>query len=215
MDWASVWKVVLAIIGSIGGAGVIICAVVKFCSDRIAERLKANYQLEIDKKLEGYKADVEQRNHIRQSSFDKEMQAYQELCEKYNDLVESVYMLFPAGLTLSARFENDDELLNDCNERLHNAGEKYRSANITLTTKAAFIPKSLYVKFDEIRKSANAQIFDYHNLNPWVMKNDPTPEDSKMRHECFKRTSDLIAKWDALIDELREYLRSLSEQKES
>lgn len=144
MDLVSVLKVVIAIIGSIGGAGVIISAVVKFSSDRIAERLKANYQLEIDKKLEGYKADIEQRNHIRQANYDREVIVYQELCEKFNDMIEAVFFLFPIGCTLGTRYENDDELLKECNDRFRKARETYRCADIALATKAPFIPKQLY-----------------------------------------------------------------------
>lgn len=45
----TIWQTVLAIIGSIGGAGVIICAIIKFASDKIADRLSAKYQLQLDK----------------------------------------------------------------------------------------------------------------------------------------------------------------------
>lgn len=214
MDWESVWKVAVAIIGSIGGAGVIILGISKFLSERIAERLQANYQLEINKKLEGYKAEIEQRSHIRQANFDREMVVYQELCDKFNSLIDVVFYLFPTGLTIGRQFDSDDELLKDCNERLHEANEKYQSANIALATKAAFIPKEYYDKFNAIRTDARIQIFEYFSLNPLVMKNETNREILEERRACNDRTRKILKNWESLIDELREYLRSLSEQKE-
>lgn len=38
----NIWKIVMAIIASIGGIGAIFCAVVSFASDFIAERLQKN-----------------------------------------------------------------------------------------------------------------------------------------------------------------------------
>lgn len=51
-----IWQTVLAIIGSVGGAGAIIVAVVKFASNIIAERLSQKYETKISKELESYKA---------------------------------------------------------------------------------------------------------------------------------------------------------------
>lgn len=214
MDWESVWKVAVAIIGSIGGAGVIILGISKFLSERIAERLQANYQLEINKKLEGYKAEIEQQSHIRQANFDREMVVYQELCDKFNSLIDAVFYLFPTGITIGRQFDSDDELLKDCNERLHEANEKYQSANIALATKAAFIPKEYYDKFNAIRADARIQIFEYFSLNPWAMKQENDRELVKERRDCNHRSQKILENWESLIDELREYLRSLSEQKE-
>lgn len=214
MDWASIWKIVLAIISSVGGAGVIIIGLSKFLSERIAERLQANYQLEIDKRLEEYKAEIEQTKYIKQAYFDKEMLIYQELCEKFNEMIECVSFLFPYGMTLASQYEDENELLKNCNEKLKNAGEKYRIASIALFSKAAFIPKDFYAKFDELRIKANQQIFDYNSYNPWAMKQCSDPEESKYKRECVKRTQEIFNQWDNLIDELREYLKVLSEQKE-
>ncbi len=214
MDWESVWKVAVAIIGSIGGAGVIILGISKFLSERIAERLQANYQLEINKKFEGYKAEIEQRSHVRQTNFDREMVVYQELCDKFNSLIDAVFYLFPTGITIGRQFDSDDELLKDCNERLHEANEKYQSANIALATKAAFIPKEYYDKFNAIRADAKIQIFEYFSLNPWAMKQENDRELVKERRDCNHRSQKILENWESLIDELREYLRSLSEQKE-
>ena len=215
MSWADVVKIIAAFIVSIGGIGTTIVWLSKFLAERIAERLKASYQLDLDKKLEEHKAVIEQAKHIRQSNFDREIMVYQDLCDKFNSLIDAVFYLFPTGITMRRQFESDDDLLKDCNDRLHEANEKYRSANVALATKAAFIPKEYYVKFDNIRADARMQIYEYYSLNPWAMKTETDRDIIKERRSCSDRSREILEKWDSLIDELREYIKSLSEQKEN
>lgn len=49
-----IWQVTLAIIASIGGAGVIILGVVKFTSNIIAEKLSKKYEIKMNKELEAF-----------------------------------------------------------------------------------------------------------------------------------------------------------------
>ena len=45
MNWDTVLKIVLSIVGSVGGAGAIIAFVVKFSANLIADKLKKKYEL--------------------------------------------------------------------------------------------------------------------------------------------------------------------------
>lgn len=214
MDLKTLWSIVASIIISAGGIGAIIIGISKFLSERIAERIQVSYQLEIDKKFEEFKARIDQTKYIRQTYFDKELLAYQELCVKFNEMMETVNALFPPGLTLTSHYDNDDELLKNCNEKIHEAGVKYREANIALLAKAVFIPKEYYCRFDDLRKKVIGQIFDYNTYNPWAMKQGSSPEENQLRRDCFKRTKEINDQWDKLIDDLREYLMALGEQNE-
>ena len=51
MDLKTVIEIAGTIIISFGGVGGILCAVVKFTSDNIAERLQMKYQVVLDKDL--------------------------------------------------------------------------------------------------------------------------------------------------------------------
>ena len=51
LTWADIWKIVIAIIGSVGGSGAVIAFVVKFCSNIIAERLSQKYELKMSKEI--------------------------------------------------------------------------------------------------------------------------------------------------------------------
>lgn len=213
MTLADVTKIVAAFIVSIGGAGAIIVGATKYLVDRIAERLQASYQLEIDKKLEIYKDEIEKAKYARESYFDREMMVYQELCEKFNDLINEIFTIFADGFIYIPRFESEEELHNYSNEQYRNAIKKYRIANITLAAKGAFIPDRFYCKFNEIRELAYSQLWDYIFFNPWIIKTNPNDEEYfKYRKDYSKRSKEINEKWDSLIDDLRDYLKSLSER---
>ena len=218
MDWESVWRLVIAIIGSFGGAGAIIVAVFHFISKRIAERLDKAYQFKIDEKLERIKASIEQQGHIRKTHFDMEFGIYRELCVLFNKLIDSLYPLFPYGFHTEPYISNDDELYDVCNNRLQEALSKYREASTALAINAAYIPKKMYDKFDEIRHLSNQQIIDYSAINPYRIKVESDPNDSftgEWKSECRDRGKDINDKWEKLIDYLREYLYTLSEHEEN
>ena len=53
-----IWQIVLGIVASIGGIGVIFSAVIAFTSNFIAQRLQKKYDLKLSEELEKYKADI-------------------------------------------------------------------------------------------------------------------------------------------------------------
>lgn len=213
MTLTDVTKIVAAFIVSVGGAGGIIIGLTKYLTDRIAERLQASYQLKIDKNFENYKDEIEKAKYARESYIDREMMVFQEICEKINDLINEIFTIFADGFIYIPRFESDEELHCYANEQYRNAMEKYRIANITLAAKAAFIPSSFFDKFNEIRQLANRQLWDYNFFNPWILKTNPNDEEYfKYRKDYGIRSKELNEKWNSLIDELRDYLKSLSER---
>lgn len=98
----AVWQTVLAIIGSIGGAGAIICAIIKFASNKIADRLSAKYQLQIDKELETLKQDLNRKNYVSKVRFDAEFAIYRELTITCRDMVNNVYFIYPTYSSVPA-----------------------------------------------------------------------------------------------------------------
>ena len=93
-----IWQVALAIIASIGGAGVIILGVVKFTSNIIAERLSKKYEIKMNKELEAFKAGIDKKTYISRARFDAEFQIYRELSENVLTMIEATNWLFPHGL---------------------------------------------------------------------------------------------------------------------
>lgn len=71
MSWDDIWKITLTIISSVGGIGVIICLIVKFASNTIADKLSKKYELIMNKELEDYKNKLDKKNYISKARFDK------------------------------------------------------------------------------------------------------------------------------------------------
>mgnify|MGYP000712484425 FL=1 len=88
MNWDTVFKIVLSIVGSVGGAGAIIAFAVKFSANLIADKLKKKYELETTKKLEEYKSKLENKNYISKTRFDTEFSIYRTLSVAFFDMVK-------------------------------------------------------------------------------------------------------------------------------
>ena len=65
MNTQDIWSIAGAIIASIGGAGVIICAVSGFVCNRIAKHLDAKYEQRLNKELEKYKVELDRKYSLQ------------------------------------------------------------------------------------------------------------------------------------------------------
>lgn len=113
------WQTVLAIIGSVGGAGVVIAGIVKLTSNVIADKLSQKYELKLNKELEEYKAALDKKTYISRARFDMEFAIYGKLSEKFLSMVEATYSLFPSGLDHLPL--NEEEKKKVCIERYESA----------------------------------------------------------------------------------------------
>ena len=86
MELQQVWVTASAIIASVGGSGAIICAVAKFFSDRIANRLEAKFQQKLEKEMEEYKTQLENKRYITQTQFDVEFEIYRKISKAFFEL---------------------------------------------------------------------------------------------------------------------------------
>ena len=157
------WQTVLAIIGSIGGAGAIIIAIVKFTSDIIADKLSQKYELKLNKELEKYKAGLNKKTYISRTRFDMEFSIYSKLSESFFALVSETYWLFPTGLE-HIPFD-DEDYQSYLLERTQKASEAISEAGKTLGANAPFIPAEFYESFAEIRKLCVLQYSVYPRYN--------------------------------------------------
>ena len=64
LGWDSLLKLMGSVVLSLGGGAAVALFIFHFMADRLAERLKGKYQLELDKKIEGYKADLDNKKYV-------------------------------------------------------------------------------------------------------------------------------------------------------
>lgn len=202
-----IWKTVLAIIGSVGGAGAIICFVVKFASDIIADKLSQKYEWKLNKELEMYKAGLDKKTYISRTRFDMEFSIYSKLSETFFSLVSETYWLFPTGLE-HIPFD-DEDYQSYLLKRTQKASEAISEAGKALGANAPFIPAEFYESFSEIRKLCVLQYSVYLWYGPTGNHRSDTEEYLKLETECCERTKVILAKIEQVTIQLREYLEKL------
>jgi hypothetical protein len=83
LGWDSLLKLMGSIVLSLGGGAAVALFIFHFMADRLAERLKGKYQLELDKKIEGYKANLDNKKYVTKTKFDTEFDLYRKLSKVY------------------------------------------------------------------------------------------------------------------------------------
>ena len=90
LGWDSVLKLMGSIVLSLGGGAAIALFIFHFMADRLAERLKGKYQLELDKKFESYKANLDNKKYVTKTKFDAEFDLYRKLSKAYFEMVKCI-----------------------------------------------------------------------------------------------------------------------------
>ncbi len=106
---SNIWQTAMAILGSIGGAGVIIIGVSSWLGKLWAERLMRKNEFEYLRSLELIKQDFERKNYIHQTRFLKEFEIYGALTESCYNMISDSYSLFPNHLSEIADLKSPDD----------------------------------------------------------------------------------------------------------
>lgn len=201
-----IWEIAGAIIISVGGAGTIVTGIVYFCSRIIVKRLQKKYELSLDEKFEKYKATVENKKYITKVRFDAEFKIYRELSESFFEMVKSISILIPQGLTMVPADKETKEKRDI--ENYGDALKAVEKAQDVLNSNAPFIPKEIFDKYDEIRILCMKQLNDFSER--WnVSVRGTKKEKETLSHETYKRTGEIDKKFKEINGEIREYLESL------
>lgn len=201
------WQTVLAIIGSVGGAGIIISFVVKFASEIIADKLSQRYELRLNKELEKYKSRLDKKTHVSRARFDMEFSIYSKLSEAFYTLVSETYWLFPNGVEHIPFGEEDYQ--NYLLERTQHSNEAISKAGKVLGANAPFIPAEFYESFNKLRELCVLQYSVYLWYGPGGNHPNDTEEYLRLETECRNRTKTVLDSFNSLIARLREYLEKL------
>ena len=206
MNWDTVFKIVLSIVGSVGGAGAIIAFAVKFSANLIADKLKKKYELETTKKLEEYKSKLENKNYISKTRFDTEFSIYRTLSVAFFDMVKNISVMIPEGYTkVPADPKAKKEYDNMIYDRALTAVVK---AQDTLNGNAPFISEDMYNEYSAILKLCNLQldVFSYR----WnVLYLASQEEKEKLDFKDYKRTGTINKSMQELNNKVRKYISTL------
>lgn len=200
------YEIVLYLLGSVGGIGVVFTAVIKFSSDIIAKRLEERYSLKLNKELEKYKSIIENKNYISKTKFDTEFKIYRSLSKTFFEMVKNVSIMVPVGFSNQPVDRKDKEVWE---RKIHKLSKQACvEAQDTLNSNAPFIPEKIFNEYDNILQLCELQLDAFERR--WDVFN-PAPKEKKERFtaEEYKRTRKISESLNKLNNIVREYLSKL------
>lgn len=205
LGWDSLLKLMGSVVLSLGGGAAVALFIFHFMAERLAERLKGKYQLELDKKIEGYKANLDNKKYVTKTKFDTEFDLYRRLSKAYFEMIKCISVMIPQGYTM---IPADEETRKKVDEEHYDAARKaVVVAQDELNGNAAFIPESFYNRYEEIRKLCVMQLDEFEER--WNVGTLMPQREKKISKEAYKRTGEINEKFRELNGELRKYLDEL------
>lgn len=201
-----IWEIVLALLTSVGGIGVVIVAAVKLSSHIIAKRLEEKYTLKMNKELEKYKSELGNKTYISKTKFEAEFLTYKELSIAFFDMVLAIGGMIPSGLAIVPA---DPKKRKEFEEEMYNkAVDNTLKAQNVLNKNVLFISREVYEKYSEILELARLQIEVFQER--WNISNiAPAGEKAELKSEDYARTGEINEKYKSLSNIVREYLSRL------
>jgi len=206
LGWDEIWKIVLGVLASVGGIGGVILAIIKFSSNIIAKRLEERYTLKLNKELEKYKSNLDNKVYISKTKFDTEFSIYRELSKAFFEMVKDISVMIPAGY---ATYPADKETRKKYeNELYSNASKTTVMAQNVLNSNAPFISNDLFEKYNDILKLCKRQLNVFeHRWNCFYLATQEEKE--SFSSEDFQRTNEITNKFKELNENIRQYLSML------
>lgn len=206
---------VLSVIASVGGGAVIVAAVVKFASDKIADRLQSKYQLKLDKEMEVYKAEIDKKleehkinlntkQHISVKRFDAEFEIYQNLTKCFFDAVRDCEIMIPYGLNYVPADEHVRKKQDE--DHYNKASNSVVEAQNYLYSIAPFIPEDFYRGYRDILSMMSSQLNSYERRFDVFNRSE---DKNSFEQEDYNRTREINIKYEEVNGKVREYLSNL------
>ena len=222
MDWDTVLTIIGATFFSVGSAGAIIAACVKFAANHISEKMVRKYDAKLSKDLESYKHELEietekykQRaerlTFVTQKQFDTEFLAYQVIFDNLFSFSAHTAKLYPTFDSVPADEEERKEVYT---KRYLDYRESFNRFSEALEKNAPFVPKKHYELFDGLRQRAHELGCMYPDVR---ICGDPIyAEDYKeIAKENYQRTREFKNEILNAQDTIRDYLATLKIEKNS
>jgi len=156
-----------------------------------------------DKILQENKSRLDEKLHVTKTRFDAEFIIYRELSRSFFEMVLTVASLFPPGMvTVPADKEAREKQEEENYVRASNANVK---AQNTLYENTPFISETLDTQFKELLNLCRVQVSLFGTKYTLGMSDYST----RNKDEGFKRSKEILEKWDVICKNMREYLSSL------
>lgn len=216
---SELWQTVLGIIASVGGASVLIWAVVKFSANRLADLLSQKYQAKLDQELETFKGELEKQKesfrvkadktrYVSKVRFDTEFTLCRELMAAAHTMVNDTYFVYP---TYARKPVESEKCREYSDQKWETATESANHFLLLLRSNAPFISLKIYEALLELhdlcRKNLNTylDVRDFQNMPLQEVQDD----ELGMKREAYRRTREFEPKLNAIIEMLREHFAQM------
>lgn len=206
MSVKDIMAIATSIVLSVGGSGVIICALSVFLAERIANRIDGKYQQKIEQELAKFKSVVEHKKYVSQTQFDYEFQLYKQLSKAY-------FSVAVKASSFAHDYEKNKSIsLADgdiSKEELAKITTLVCNAQNLLFENAAFIPEDIYNAYYELDVKTNAFFWKIIDKIKEYPPADHGLEDSNV--ECDKVLAKVIeAELAEINKKVRKHLEALT-----
>lgn len=171
-------------------------------ANTIAKRLEEKYTLKLNKELERYKSNLDNKIYISKTKFDTEFEIYRELSKAFFEMVKDISILIPSGLT---SVPADPEKKYD--EKIYKeAMESTVKAQDILNGNIPFISEEIYNAYTEILKLCRQQLNAFERR--WNLSY-LSPNKEEFTTEEYNRTDVINQKFLEANDKIRKYIEKL------
>lgn len=200
------WKVVLGVLTGIGGISGIIIITIKFSCNMLAKRLEEKYTLKLNKELEKYKSNLDNKTYISKTKFDTEFSIYRELSKAYAEMVKDTVLMIPTGM---AKYPADEEAKEEFETKLYKkALDSTVISQKVLNQNIPFISNDLVEKYTNILNLCELQLDAFERR--WDVGIVDTQENKKkFSKDDYDRTAQIRKEFKNLNEDVRYYLSTL------
>lgn len=202
----NVWQIILGVVASVGGIGAVIVLIIKFSVNMIAKALEERYTLKLNKELELYKTNLDNKIYISKTKFDTEFGVYRELSKAFFEMVRDISIMIPSGL---AKYPADKDAKKEYENKMYdNAFSSTVAAQDALNGNAPFISESLFDEYVRIVKLCQVQLGIFESRwNVYYLASQEEKESFSI--EDYQRTDEINERFKTLNEHIREYLSKL------
>lgn len=220
MDQGTVFNIVFAAIASVGGAGAIVAACVRFASKRLSEAMLKKYQAKLEKDIEQYKSELNREaeryktklsslTFVTQRQFDTEFTAYQTLFDSLFKFSAHTANLYPVFDQVPVDENKREEMYR---QRYEDYCAAFNRFSETLEKNAPFIPKENYDRFSSLRAEAHEIACMYFDIR--IIDDPDFREDyCAIARGNYEKTEKFNKDVNAAKDAIRDYLATLKVEK--
>lgn len=199
---------ILTLLLSFGGMGAVICAVVKYSAGIIEKTVLKSYQLKMDKELEGYKHNLENKKYVTQTQYDIEFNVYRDITKSLYLVAKTLYSIMDERLN---KTRTGKELLVYELEKAKKIIVYVVDLQDKIYENAPFIPQHLFTRYEELSDMANDLIvvltLNLEKLlrcdSEFKSMEEFMGEEEKQKAKC------IIESYKKLNEDLRDYLKDI------